>query len=207
MARLMARGQTTQARQTVARCQRTASLILFPILAWLWAVGPELGAVLFHEPTVGRFMLPMAVGVALNSHQSILCCVLNGMARQKTTALIHLVSDAIQLLFTAVTVKTYGLGGYIFGYLISSVLALLLCHREVSRSLGKGSLRPFSALACAPAAILLGLCTHTLFHVLLDWGVSLFPAVALCLGFGLVFYLTALFACGLLPRQKIRGRN
>ena len=205
VARLTARGQTAQARQMLLRCQHTATLLLFPLLALLCAVGPELGAFLFREPTVGRFMLPMAVGVALNAHQSILSCALNGMGRQKNTADIYLIADAVQLFFTVTTLPTYGLAGYVAGYLVSSVLGLFLSRHAVSRALGAARSGLFRSFSTTPCAVLMGLCVHTLFHTLLERGLSLFPALGICVGFGTVFYLTALWGCGFLPLKKLRA--
>lgn len=204
LARSLARGQIALARQTISRCQRMSSILLFPLLAWLCAVGPELGASLFREPAAGRFILPMAIGVALNSHRSILACALNGAGHQALSALHCLVSDAVQLLFTIGTVKTCGLAGYISGYLVSSVVTLLLDHHALSKVLGSARSQLLLAFSCAPAAALMGLCAHTLFHLLLEHSIPLVPSLGICALFSTVFYLICLWGCGILPRTSRR---
>lgn len=196
LAERMALGQKGAARRTVERCTHMTSLLLFPALAWLTAVGPELGTLLFKEPDVGRYLLPLALGVALNSHQSVLSCTLNGVGRQTASARSALIADAVQLLFTVAFVKQYGLNGYIAGYLVSSVLGIWLNRRAASKALDLGRPRFLRAAPPALAALLMGLCVHLLFHVLLDRGLSLLPAAGACALFGLVLYLAALQAQG-----------
>lgn len=196
LAERMALGQREAARRTVERCSHMTSLVLFPALAWLTAVGPELGAFLFREPDVGRYLLPLALGVALNSHQSILSCALNGVGRQAAAARAALIADAVQLLFTVAFVKRYGLNGYIAGYLVSSVLGVWLNRRSAGKALALGRPRFFRESPPALAALLMGLCVHLLFHVLLDRGLALLPAAGGCALFGLVLYLAALQAQG-----------
>lgn len=205
LARLTARGQTDLARRTAVQCQRTAALLLLPLLCFLAAVGPEVGEALFQEPSVGRFLLPMAVGVALNAQQSILASVLNGLQRQRTAALHCLLCDGAQLLFTLLTVRTYGLPGYLLGYLAASALAAALHRRAVNAALGAGGAPLSAALAPLPAAVLTGLCAHTLFHCLLDRGLPLPLALAVCALFSAILCAAALAGCGLLPRRGDRS--
>lgn len=199
-ARLLAQGRREQALKTLERCQCASSRLLFPMLAFLCAVGPELASALFQEPSAGLSLLPLAVGTALNAHTCLLSCLLNGAGRQKSAAVNCLLSDGVQLLFTLLLVKSLGLGGYLAGYLASSLLALFLNRRAVGQVLGGRSGRLGPVLAPIPAAVLTGLCSHTLLHVLLDGGLALLPALSLCAGFGGGLYLLCLWVCGLLGK-------
>lgn len=196
LAERIALGKRDEARQTVENCLRAASLLLFPALAFLTAVGPELGTFLFKEAAVGQFLVPLALGTALNCRQSVLSCALNGVGRQADSARTALIADAVQLLFTIVTVKDFGMAGYVAGYLVSSVLGVWLNRRAAKKALGLGGGFFLQWTAPGLAALLMGLCIHLLFHILLDWGLSLFPAVGACAAFGLVLYLAALSAMG-----------
>lgn len=197
MAERMALGQKGTARRTLERCLSVTSLLLFPALALLTAVGPEVGSFLFKEATVGRFMVPLAAGVALNAHQSVLSCALNGVGRQADSARAALIADAVQLLFTIVTVKDFGMAGYVAGYLVSSVLGVWLNRRAIQTALGLERAAFAQWVAPGLAALLMGLCSHLLFHLLLDRGLPLLPAVGICALFGLVLYLAALSAMGI----------
>ena len=198
----MALGQRAKARSTVENCVLATSLILLPAVAWLTAVGPELGSLLFKEDTVGQYMLPLAVGVVLNAHQSVLSCALNGIGMQKASARTALISGVVQLLFTIATVKRFGMSGYILGYLVSSVLGVWLNRRAVSRVLKLGSSTFSCVVAPGLAAILMGLCSHLLFHTLLDHGLAVLPGAAVTALFSLLLYLAALQAQGIHPPRK-----
>lgn len=202
----MALGQKKAARQTVESCIRMTSLLLFPALAWLIAVGPELGAALFKEASVGQFMLPLGLGVLLTAHQSVLSSALNGIGRQKTAAANALISGVIQLVFTIATVKTWGLSGYVVGFVVSGAAGAWLNRRAAGKALG---LCPgFFSRCLAPglAAVLMGLCVHLLFHVLLDHGVPVLPGALACALFGLVLYLAGLQAQGVGANRPEAGK-
>lgn len=206
LAERMALGKKAEARRTVEGCLEATSLLLFPALAFLTAVGPEVGTFLFKDGRVGQFMVPLALGTALNCRQSVLSCALNGVRRQADSARTALLADAVQLLFTIATVKDFGMAGYVAGYLVSSVLGAWLNRRAVRKALGLegGLFRQWAAPGLA--ALLMGLCAHLLFHTLLDRGLALFPAAGLCAAFGLVLYLAALHAMGIkLPRPRKRA--
>jgi len=196
-------GLHNSARATVERCLEATSLLLFPALAFLTAVGPEGGAFLYKEPSAGTFLLPLAVGTALNAHQSILACTLNGISRQTAAARTALISNGLQLLFTLSTVKPFGLKGYIAGYLVCSLLAFLLNRRQVAKALGLRRRLFHCLLAPGLASLLMGLSVHLLFHLLLSRNLPLFPTAGGCALFGLVLYLSALQAMGI----KIKNRK
>lgn len=193
----MALGCRAQARETVVRSLRSLSLLLLPCLAFLTAVGPEVGAALFHEETAGAYLLPLAVGVFLNARQSVLSCALNGAGQQKQVAFRSLLGGLIQLGFTVLTLPRWGLAGYLAGYLVSSVLELLLSSAFLRRTLPPRLPLLADALPALLSALLMGLCTHLLFHQLLDRGFSLPGSTLLCLPFALVLYLAALQAQGI----------
>ena len=201
LAEQTALGQKRQAAQTIGNCLRSTSLLLCPALAWLTAVGPELGNLLFREETSGRYLLPLAVGVFLSAHQSVLSCALNGVGRQRTAAANALLGGVVQLLFTVATVKTWGMGGYVAGALVSAAVSVWLNHRAVGRAIPLETAFFQRLLAPGLAAILMGLCVHLLFHTLLSRGVPLPASLVLSALFGAVLYLAGLVAQGQLARK------
>jgi O-antigen/teichoic acid export membrane protein len=202
LARQAALGQISAARRQVERCMTSASTLLFPALAFLAATGRELGSLLFAEASVGEFLLPLAIGTALNCHQSILSNALNGCERQKDSARTTFFCGAIQLLFTLLTVRQWGLSGYIIGYLLSSILGLELNRKAACRVLGLQAQIYCSMIPPAAASVLTGLCCHFLLYELLDRSLSLVPALILCALFGLLLYLCALQAQGYFSKIK-----
>ena len=97
-----------------------------------------------------------------------------------------------------------GLGGYVAGFVLSSLLGMLLNWRQVRRCTG---LQPQLFQWCtapALASVLAGLCTNLLFRVLLDAGIRILNAVGCCFVFGGVLYLAALQAQGVRLRELFR---
>lgn len=180
----------------------TSSLLLFPALSFLAATGRELGSLLFAEASVGEFLIPLAIGTALNCHQSILANALNGCEKQADSARTTFVCGVVQLLFTVLTVRRWGLCGYIAGYLVSSVLGLELNRKAACRVLGLRTQIYRSMLLPATASLLTGLCCHFLLYELLGRGLPLVPALVLCALFGLLLYLSALQAQGHFAKTK-----
>ena len=128
------------------------------------------------------------------------------MGRQKAAARNSIFCGAVQLACTAVLMGLpgVGLGGYVAGYVASSLLGALLNWRQVRRATG---LKPQIFQWCtapALAALLMGLSVNLLFRVLLDAGAGPWTATGLCACFGGVLYLAALQAQGLHLRRLFR---
>ena len=151
---------------------------------------------------MGKYLIPLAIGTALNCLQAIFSNALNGTDRQRDSARTVLLCSGIQLVFTLLTVRRWGLSGYIAGYLVSSLLGVEANRKAVGRILGLRASIYLSVLPFALAAVLLGFCVDALFHRLLGLGLSLFTALAISALFGIFLYLAALQAQGKLPKQK-----
>ena len=190
------------------RALLATSALIMPATALLVVVGPTLGRLLFGDPRVGEHILPLAVGTLLCCYQSVLSCALNGVGRQNAAARNSILCGGVQLLFTWFTVGLPGVGlrGYIVGFLVSSVLGLILNLASTIRVTGL-RIRLFEWLVSpALAAVLTGLCSNLLFRCLTDSGVPLTLSVAACLVFGIVEYLAALHAQGVRLRALFRVR-
>lgn len=74
-------GQRGLVQHRVDRSMLATSVLILPAMAFLVVLGPTLGAALFREPTVGRSILPLSVGVLLSCYQSVLASALNGVGR------------------------------------------------------------------------------------------------------------------------------
>ena len=190
------------------RALLATSVLIMPATALLVVVGPTLGSLLFKDPRVGEYMLPLAVGTLLCCYQSVLASALNGVGRQNAAARNAILCGGVQLLFTWFTVGIPGVGlkGYIAGFLVSSVLGLVLNLASTVRATGL-RVRPFEWLVSPVlAAVLTGLCVNLLFRCLTDRGAALSVAVGGCVVFGAVEYLAALQAQGVRLRVLFRVR-
>lgn len=206
LAQATALGQEGQVRRRIDRAMLATSVLILPAMALLVVLGPAVGELLFREESVGEYMLPLSIGVALSCYQSVLSGVLNGVGKQRCAAWNAIVCGAVQLgcTYLLMGLPGVGLGGYVAGFVVSSLLGTLLNWRQVRRFTG---LRPRLFQWCtAPAlsALLMGLCGNLLFCVLQNEGIGVFPAAGGCLAFGGVLYLAALQAQGVRLRELFR---
>jgi len=206
LAQSTALGMGAQVQRRVDRAMLATSVLILPAMALLVVLGPALGVLLFREDSVGDYILPLSVGVLFSCYQSVLSCTLNGVGRQSAAARSSILCGGLQLGCTALLMGLpgVGLGGYVAGYVASSLLGTLLNWRQVRRATG---LKPQIFQWCtAPAlsALLMGLSVNLLFRVLLDAGLSAWGAIGLCACFGAVLYLAALQAQGVRLRRLFR---
>lgn len=198
LAQAVALKRTGEARDQLGRVMGATSLLILPAMALLTVVGPSLGVILFRDARAGERIFPLAVGVALSCYQAVLGSALNGLGKQSAAAGNMLLSDGVQLAFTWFLVGNprIGLGGYVTGLWVSSLVGAVLNYRDVRRAIGIRT-RPFPWLV-APmlASVLMGLCCRLLFFKLLEAGLGAGLACLAVTGFGAVLYLAALQAQG-----------
>lgn len=198
--------RTGEIHRRISKAMLATSVLMLPAMAFLVVLGPTLGQVLFHEPSVGDYLAPLALATALSCYQSVLACSLNGVGRQSAAARNALICGGVELVLVFLTVGRPGVGlmGYVLAALVSSLAGVMLGMVSLWRATG---LRPqlFQWLT-APglAALLMGLLTNLLFRVLTDRGLDGAPAAGVCLAFGAVVYLAALNAQGVQLRTLFR---
>lgn len=204
MARSAALGRWERCRQQADRAITATAFLIFPAAALLAVLAPPLGRLLFREEAVGQFALPLAGAVALSCLESVLAVCLNALGRQTATACHGLFCGAVQLLLTwyRMSLPGVGLKGYVEALLLSTVLGVLLHGRALCRAI---DLKPrlFSWLVGPGlSALLTLLCVRLLFPVLLRSGLGEGAGCSVCLLFGIVLYLCAMTAQGLLGRPN-----
>lgn len=203
LAQSAALGRADLCREQADRALSAAALLVFPACSLLAVLSPPLARALFREETAGQFAAPLALAVALSCLESVLAFCLNGLGRQTTTARNSLVCGGVQLLLTwwRMGLPGVGLRGYVEALLASTVLGVALHWRSLRRAIG---LRPrlFRWLV-APglSSLLAGLCVNLLLPLLTGSGLPEGAAGLVCLGFGLLLYLSALFAQGEFPHR------
>ena len=202
LAQNAARGDHRAVTGFLDRVLRATSLLMAPAMALLTVVGPPLARVVFKNDAAGNYMVPLAAGTLLTCWQTVLSGALNGIGRQGLAARNAIVSDAVQLAFTYFAVGLRGLEGFVEGFVLSSLVGMVL---NLISILGQTALRPKWAdwfLCPLLGANLMGLCANLLFRICLDGGLALPAACISAVGLGLIVYLAALQAQGLLPRRK-----
>ena len=201
-------GQRGLVQHRVDRSMLATSVLILPAMAFLVVLGPTLGAALFREPTVGRSILPLSVGVLLSCYQSVLASALNGVGRPGAAARNSILCGVVQLgcTFFLMGLPGVGLRGYVAGFLASAALGVLLNWWAVRRATGLRAQIFQWCTAPALSALLMGLVINLLFQVLRRAGLEALPAALACLLFGGVLYLAALQAQGIHLRRLFRLR-
>lgn len=198
LAQSTALGRKGEICHRVGRAMKATSTLILPAMALLVVVGPTVGVLLFQEATVGQYITPLSIGVALSCYHGVLGGCLNGVGKQGTAAIISLLCGGVQLgcTFFFMAISSVGLFGYVIGFVASSVLGVSLCWWQVKRYTGMTC--PIFTWWVAPglAALLTGLVSNLLFLQLGQVGMDTIPQVVVTLLFGGILYVVALMAQG-----------
>lgn len=196
IARSSALGRTDQVCAGVLRCIEVVALLILPCMALVTVVGPELGFLLFGEREAGAYMIPLAFATACGCFQSVLSGALNAIDRQGTAAAVALLCDVVQLVLTVLLMGQPGggMGGFVTGVVVSSILGVALCGWSVRRHTML-RLPAWRLIGLPGLAALLSWQTSLLLFRWLN-GVGAPLRVAIALAFGGLVYVSALCAMG-----------
>ena len=204
LAQSCALGRMDQVRRRLGKALEAAALLIFPSMGLMAAAGPALGRLLFHEPSAGEYMLPLALAMTCGCFQGVFAGALSGLGRQGTAAVIATVCDVVQLAFTCLAMGRPGMGmqGFVAGLVISSALGMVLCAGAVVRCTGL-RLRLWRTAGMPALAALLAMETSALLlRRLQDAGAGEPLGVGAALVLGAVMYLSALWAMGIGPQKN-----
>lgn len=196
LARQTAQGDRQAAAGFLGRVMLATSLLMAPAMGLLVVIGPTLGKLLFQQEAVGRYILPLAVGMLLACYQIVLSGALNGLGLQGKAAINAIVGDVVHLAFTWGLVSRVGLVGYVLGFVVSSLvgmclnLACVLHATKLRAQLFEWFVRPWLA------ALFMGLWCMFFFRVICTAGFSPILACVVCLVLGLILYVAGLMAQG-----------
>ncbi len=203
LAESAALGDKISIQRRLDRALNATSVILMPATALLVVIGPTLGQLLYKEPTVGRFMLPLAVGLLLSCYQGVLASALNGINRQNAAARNAIICNGVELILTwyTVAIPHVGLLGYVFAFLVSAALGLALNVISTVRATGLPLHWRRWLLAPTAAALFSALWINLLFRLLERNAAPPILSVLLCLALGGMLYLLALRVQGVRLRK------
>lgn len=121
----------------VSKAILITTLTAFPSMALLITLGPTLGTLLYNEPLVGKFLIPLALPMIFHSLQHTLSSVLNGLGKQNRAALHFIIGGLIQMgcTYFLVADPRFGIYGYIIGFILDSIVTFLLNLITVLRSI------------------------------------------------------------------------
>ena len=186
-----------------------AAWLILPASALLSVLAHPLGAAMFHNAAVGEFALPLALGVAMSCFEAVTSVCLNGLGKQRLNAAHGLVCGAVQLFLTwwRMALPDVGLRGYVEAFLVSTVVGCTLNWRTLHTLTKFPFLWRRWLIAPGLSALLAALDAKLLFPVLTRSGLGETAAALGCLGLGIVVYLSAMAAQGMLDSPLSKGKG
>ncbi len=176
-------------------------IIAFPSTALLVSLGQPIGDLLYKQPLVGTFLIPLSYCLVFNAIQHTCSGILNGLGKQTRAAAHFMIGSAIQLLCTYFllanpNVRIWGvLIGFFFSALIVSTanLAIVLKTAKMSFRFLEWILKP------GFAALLMGFSIITIYHLLADFGAPNSLNLIISALFGFSLFLLSLWAVNGMP--------
>lgn len=204
ISRAVALGNGEAIAHYVGRTVSAVSLSMLPAMGLMAVVGGDLGVLLYGQAGVDNFLLPLVIAMILSCYQSTFCAILNGICRQRSSAIISLLCGVLQLGVTIYCVPKWGLGGYVAGVVLSAGVGVLVAGWRVAVET-RVPLRLFQRfVAPALAALLMALCGNLLHRYLSDSGLDVMWSCGATSVFCGILYFAALQGQGVSIGDVIR---
>lgn len=120
-------------KQKIRTSLLITAAITVPLTALLMLFGRPVSVALFKNPNAGMYMEPLALATMFSCFEYVLHSLLNGMGRQKNSAVNMITSGVVQLALTWIGVARpeLRLMGYVLAYLIGNLLGSLLNLKDL----------------------------------------------------------------------------
>lgn len=99
------------------------------------ALGRSMGTVLFHDDSVGSFIVTLAWICPFLYLSTTLSSIVHGLGKTTSSFICNLVSILIRICFVFFGIPKWGINGYLWGLLISQLLLSLLLMLVLNRSI------------------------------------------------------------------------
>lgn len=115
-------------RRKAGKALHATSLIVLPVMAFMLVCGDDLAHIIYKQDAAGEHIFLLAVATVLSFYQLVTGAVLNGLGKERLTAVSITVSGVIQLAFTwfAVADPRFGILGYVYGDIASAAVGMLM---------------------------------------------------------------------------------
>lgn len=187
-------GQHSEVEKLGNQGMCSVAKLAFPAMAIMTVVGQDLGMLLFGREDTAAFLMPLAAATLMSCFCSVLSGLLNNVGQQQWVAAVSIFGGVVQLLCTLTLAARpeIGLGGYVFGSVLSLVLEMGLF---LILARGKMNLRPdwYSWLIAPGLSAALGAANAKLLMIWLKGqGMSMLCSDGVGCIFALIQYMTAL---------------
>ena len=120
-------------RIRVVKTLRITALLMMPAMLALALWGKPLAQVIFHQSSAGAHMPLLALATFFACFEGIAGSLLSGMGLQNRNMSNHMVSGIVQLVITwlATGQPHIRMAGFVWAYLIASLLGAILCVYDI----------------------------------------------------------------------------
>ncbi|NLB41175.1 MAG: hypothetical protein GX815_02765, partial [Clostridiales bacterium] len=176
-------------------------IIAFPSTALLASLGQPIGDLLYKQPLVGTFLIPLSYCLVFYAIQHTCSGILNGLGKQTRAALHFMIGSVIQLLctFFLLANPTIRIWGMLVGFFLSALIVSIANLTTVMKTANMSFRLLEWILKPGFAALLMGFFTTTIYRLLNSIGspVLLSLIISTILGFSL--FLLCLWAINGMP--------
>ena len=131
LARCLGRREKRRLRELTDKSLRWALAVALCVAAGLWAAGPALGQLLYHSHQAGRYLrlfAPMALFLYLDA---MVDGLQKGLGQQLALVRYNSFTNVIDVVGLWTLLPRYGIGGYVFTYVLSHLVNLFLSLRRL----------------------------------------------------------------------------
>lgn len=200
----LARKNWDQIASKVSKSIFITSIFALPFGALMTALADPIGILLYKQKEVGPILELMAYISVINALSHTLSAILNGLGKQNRSAIYAFIGEIIDIgcIFFLVGIPSLRIHGYIIGFVVSTLVVLLLQFITV-RKITKVSLM-WSKWFLKPllASLLTTSVTRLLYLWLYNEGCTLFLSLSVSALIGIIIYLFVLLITGNISHIK-----
>lgn len=197
----MAMKRWSDIQDKVNKAIHLTCIIAFPSTALLASLGQPIGDLLYKQPLVGTFLIPMSYFLVFHAIQHTCSGILNGLGKQTRAALHFMTGSVIQLICTYLLLANpkVRIWGILIGFFISALIVSTANMITVLKT-AKMSFR-FMEWILKPgfAALLMGFCTITIYRILTGLGAPVLLKLIISALLGFTLFLISLWAVNGMP--------
>jgi len=177
---------------------RISSITAFFFMGILIPFGYPIGMILYNQPLVGKYIIPLASVLIFQCLQHNLSSILNGLGKQNIAALNIIIGGFIQTgcTYYLACKPEWGIKGYILGYILSTITVFLLNFIHVIMTI---NIR-FEINKCfiqpALISLFMGLAMRLLYIFLVHSHITYGIALVICLLCGFIIEVLFLMQTG-----------
>lgn len=188
-------------RNKINKSIKMTSIIGFPSTALLASLGRPVGDLLYQQPLVGTFLIPLSLTLVFHAQQHTLSGILQGLGRQNRAAVHYIIGSIIQLMCSwfLLADPRIGIWGMVIGFSLSTIAVSSINMITVLKTVNMNFYLFDWVLKPAFAALLLYLTTNAVYGILDSFQTPAVINLVLSASLGLTLFAFSLWAVSGIP--------